>query len=239
MTTASRTVSWPPAPVARSCGRRGSPRGASPTWGMTGTATSRSANKCWRRAVTFCLSVCPVPPRPLRVVCQLRAQRHLPEPGPTRWTGTKRLTDTYRYCHHLPLRDSDDALHVDWCELTTTDATGRELFRSAWAASHIVTTETVGAIVRRAAAAGKSRMKSTIRSRRRSTTSSIIWPWQAASVRTTGDPDPFGLPGAHHPPPPGPTLSGRARPVTLTPDLLRTLQGVRSVSPLRILGPPV
>jgi len=83
------------------------------------------------------------------------------------------------------LRDSDDALHVDWCELTTTDATGRELFRSAWATLHIVTTETVGAIVRRAAAAGKSRVKSTIRSRRRATTSSIIWPWQAASVRTT------------------------------------------------------
>ena len=73
----------------------------------------------------------------------------------TRWTGTQRLTDTYRYFQHLPLRDSDDALYVDWCELTTTDAAGRVLYHNSWATSHTVTADTVVAIV----AAGRSRWK--------------------------------------------------------------------------------
>jgi hypothetical protein len=73
----------------------------------------------------------------------------------TRWTGTQRLTDTYRYFHHLPLRDSDDALYVDWCELTTTDAAGRVLYHNTWATSHTVTADTVVALV----AAGRSRWK--------------------------------------------------------------------------------
>ncbi len=73
----------------------------------------------------------------------------------TRWTGTQRLTDTYRYVQHLPLRDSDDTLYVDWCELTTTDAAGRVLYRNAWATSHTVTAENVVAAV----AAGRSRWK--------------------------------------------------------------------------------
>ena len=36
----------------------------------------------------------------------------------TRWTGTQRLTDTYRYCQRLPLRERDDALYVD-CRCTS------------------------------------------------------------------------------------------------------------------------
>ena len=82
-------------------------------------------------------------------------QGPLPTRVTTRWTGTQRLTDTYRYCQCLPLRDSDDALYVDWCELTTTDATGRVLYRNSWATSHPVTADTVVAI----AAAGRSRWK--------------------------------------------------------------------------------
>jgi len=69
--------------------------------------------------------------------------------------GPQRLTDTYRYCQHLPLRDSDDALYVDWCDLTTTDTAGRVLYRNSWATSHQVTAETVVAI----AAVGRSRWK--------------------------------------------------------------------------------
>ena len=48
----------------------------------------------------------------------------------TRWTGTQRLTDTYRYGHYLPLRDSDDARYVDGCKLTTPDAASRVLYRN-------------------------------------------------------------------------------------------------------------
>ncbi|MBP6807846.1 MAG: ISNCY family transposase [Chromatiaceae bacterium] len=82
-------------------------------------------------------------------------QGPLPTRVTTRWTGTQRLTDTYRYCHYLPLRDSDDALYVDWCELTATDAAGRVLYRNSWATSHRITADSVVAIV----AAGRSRWK--------------------------------------------------------------------------------
>ena len=82
-------------------------------------------------------------------------QGPLPSVVTTRWTGTQRLTDTYRYFHHLPRRDSADARYVDWCELTTTDAAGRVLYRNSWATAHQVTAETVVAI----AAVGRSRWK--------------------------------------------------------------------------------
>jgi hypothetical protein len=73
----------------------------------------------------------------------------------TRWNGTQRLTDTYRWLNDLPLRDGDDALTVGWCELTTTDAEGNVLYRNAWASSVPITWDNVVAIV----AAGRSRWK--------------------------------------------------------------------------------
>ena len=39
----------------------------------------------------------------------------------SRWTGRRREFDTYVYSNQLPLRDSKDALSVNWCELVTTD----------------------------------------------------------------------------------------------------------------------
>jgi hypothetical protein len=73
----------------------------------------------------------------------------------TRWTGKQRLTDTYRYLNDLPLRDSEDALLVGWCELTTTDAKGQVVYHNAWATSHTVTAENVVALVE----TGRSRWK--------------------------------------------------------------------------------
>jgi hypothetical protein len=73
----------------------------------------------------------------------------------TRWNGTQRLTDTYRWLNDLPLRDGDDALKVGWCELITTDAAGKVLYRNAWASSVPITWDNVVAIV----AAGRSRWK--------------------------------------------------------------------------------
>ena len=73
----------------------------------------------------------------------------------TRWTGKERLIDTYRYVHQVPLRDSDDALLVNWCELTTTTTTGKVVYTNAWVTSHPITDATVVALV----AAGRSRWK--------------------------------------------------------------------------------
>ena len=73
----------------------------------------------------------------------------------TRWTGRRRETDTYRWAEGIPLRDADDALAVNWCELVTTDADGTALYRNAFVTDRAVGADTVGEIV----AAGRSRWK--------------------------------------------------------------------------------
>jgi hypothetical protein len=61
----------------------------------------------------------------------------------TRRTGKKLFTDTWRYVNQVPLRNSDDALMVNWCELVTQDADGKVLFSNAWATSHDITNNNV------------------------------------------------------------------------------------------------
>jgi len=73
----------------------------------------------------------------------------------TRRTGKKVFTDTWRYVNEVPLRNSDDALMVNWCELVTTDADGKLLFHNAWATSHRITDENVAEL----ATAGRARWK--------------------------------------------------------------------------------
>ena len=72
-----------------------------------------------------------------------------------RWTGKRHEIDTYRYVAAVPLRAGDDALTVQWCELTTTTADGKVLYRNAFATSHPVDATTVVAVV----AAGRTRWK--------------------------------------------------------------------------------
>jgi len=73
----------------------------------------------------------------------------------TRRTGKKVFTDTWRYVNQVPLRNSDDALMVNWCELLTTDADGKGVFRNAWATSHDITADNVVELT----AAGRARWK--------------------------------------------------------------------------------
>lgn len=72
-----------------------------------------------------------------------------------RWTGKTHHTDTYRYVNQVPLRDGDDALRVNWCELTTTDASGKVLYKNAFATNHRITRANVVALVK----AGRARWK--------------------------------------------------------------------------------
>lgn len=67
----------------------------------------------------------------------------------------KRLTAHYRYLNDLPLRDSQDALTVSWCEVTITNAKGTVLYHNAWATSHRIHQHNVADIV----AAGRTRWK--------------------------------------------------------------------------------
>ncbi len=49
----------------------------------------------------------------------------LPTITTKKWTGKVEKTYTYRYLNGVPLKDSDDALLVNWCELTVTTADGK------------------------------------------------------------------------------------------------------------------
>jgi hypothetical protein len=72
-----------------------------------------------------------------------------------RWTGKRRETDTYRYAQAIPLRDADDALEVNWCELVTTDDGGKVLYRNAFATSLALDDGNVAEVVE----AGRGRWK--------------------------------------------------------------------------------
>ena len=69
--------------------------------------------------------------------------------------GKKREIDTYRFVNQVPLRDSDDALMVNWCELVTTTPEGKVLYHNAWATNHEISQDNVVQM----AAAGRTRWK--------------------------------------------------------------------------------
>jgi hypothetical protein len=49
------------------------------------------------------------------------------------WTGKSHHICTYRFVNKVPLRDGEDALEVNWCELTITSAKGRRWYKNAFA----------------------------------------------------------------------------------------------------------
>lgn len=79
----------------------------------------------------------------------------LPTVVEKQWIGQTEHTYTYRYLNQVPLRDSEDALLVNWCELVITDTTGNILYQNAFATNFPIADETVVAIVK----AGRTRWK--------------------------------------------------------------------------------
>ena len=69
--------------------------------------------------------------------------------------GKRTYTDAYRFASQVPLRDGDDALDVNWCELTTTRDDGKVVYQNAFATNHAITAANVAEIVR----AGRARWK--------------------------------------------------------------------------------
>jgi hypothetical protein len=72
-----------------------------------------------------------------------------------RGTGKRNEIDTYRYVGTVPLRDTDDALLVNWCEITTRTEEGKILYRNAFATSLAIDDVNVAAVV----ASGRARWK--------------------------------------------------------------------------------
>ena len=71
------------------------------------------------------------------------------------WTGKTHHIYTYRLVNQVPLRDGEDALEVNWCELTITSAAGRRLYKNAFATDFKISTDNVKQIV----ADGRARWK--------------------------------------------------------------------------------
>ena len=69
--------------------------------------------------------------------------------------GKRRERNTYRFANALPIRDGEDALEVNWCELTTTDQDGKILYCNAFISNHAIHAGNVAAIVQ----AGRARWK--------------------------------------------------------------------------------
>ena len=65
-----------------------------------------------------------------------------------RWTGKVHQTDTYRFANQLPLRDGQDGLYVNWCELTTTQPDGKIVYKNAFATNFEVSKDNVQQIVK-------------------------------------------------------------------------------------------
>lgn len=69
---------------------------------------------------------------------------------------SKGLTlSTYRYANQLPLRATEDAVQVNWCELTITTEDGSRLYQNAFVTQEKITKKNVARIV----AAGRTRWK--------------------------------------------------------------------------------
>lgn len=69
--------------------------------------------------------------------------------------GKRREIDTYRFAKQLPLRDSDDAMKVNWCEIITATPEGKVVYHNSFATDHPINEHNVADIV----AAGRSRWK--------------------------------------------------------------------------------
>ncbi len=72
------------------------------------------------------------------------------------WNGRKNLIYRYRYASRVPLRDGDDSLEVNWCEVTVINKkTQKIIYQNNWITNHQINDPNVEKIVQ----AGRSRWK--------------------------------------------------------------------------------
>jgi len=72
-----------------------------------------------------------------------------------RWTGKTHHIDTYRFINQVPLRDGEDALQVNWCELTTSLPDGKIVYKNSFVTNFTISKNNVKSIV----ADGRARWK--------------------------------------------------------------------------------
>lgn len=69
--------------------------------------------------------------------------------------GSQWHTYAYRFANQVPLAEGQDAMKVNWCELTVSDPQGQVLYRNAWITDWPITDHNVAAL----AASGRARWK--------------------------------------------------------------------------------
>ena len=72
-----------------------------------------------------------------------------------RWTGKIEEIYTYRYLNGVPLRDGDDALWVNWCDVTVSRPDGKVIYKNSFATNHTLSDDNVAEI----GLAGRTRWK--------------------------------------------------------------------------------
>lgn len=85
----------------------------------------------------------------------LQTTKHLNTVETKHRRGKQTRTYTYRFANEIPLRDSDDALKVNWCELTITDEKGKNVYKNSFISNHLINSDNVAEIVK----AGRARWK--------------------------------------------------------------------------------
>ncbi|BAP56911.1 hypothetical protein THII_2614 [Thioploca ingrica] len=65
------------------------------------------------------------------------------------------MTEHYRYINQVPLRDGDEALMLNWCQVTITNAKGEVTYHNAWVMTPLIIDETGAKMV----TAGRTRWK--------------------------------------------------------------------------------
>jgi hypothetical protein len=74
----------------------------------------------------------------------------------SQWNQRSKETYRYRYVNQIPIRDTQPALLVNWCELTVTrQSDGKVLYHNAFITRHLLNHQTVPLVVK----AGRSRWK--------------------------------------------------------------------------------
>ena len=72
-----------------------------------------------------------------------------------KWTGKERLYSTYRFINKVPIRNTEDALPVNWAELTIRTEDGTITFRNSFITNHEITKDNVTTLIQ----AGRCRWK--------------------------------------------------------------------------------
>ncbi len=78
---------------------------------------------------------------------ELDATGHVTSLTRKRREGGKVFNDSYRFVHDVPLRNSTDALLVNWCEIVTTNAKGEQVYRSSFVTDHMITEDNVAEVL--------------------------------------------------------------------------------------------